>query len=776
MLKYAIRTAIRHLWLNRLFSAINIIGLVLGFTATFCIASYLFYENSYDRTHPDVALSYRLISGKATGKLRDKPLNAYNFLPITIFINGKIPGIDEMTRVEPVYAATVKVGDNIFIEKGMIWADAAIMRFIDIRFLTGVPARALTEPNSVIISRSEALKLFGKAEAVGNVLSVEGNSLKVTGVYEDMPATNHLRKNLIASIYTLPNLDDPWNHQGYIYVKLKQGADPGAVTAKINHLTKGNLWWTKDDPEYTLQPVRDVHLHSDNIMGTPDTVNIRYLYVFGIIGVLVVFCTAFNYVSLSLSDFTERTKEFGIKNILGSGKRLLVLQPLVECSLLYIVSAVMAVVTSVSLLPYINDLFRTEINISFFFGLPNMAILSGVVIIMLMLSAMYPLLLVSRTNAISVFQKTVSLWKLHLPIRRPLIVMQFAVATGLVFAVIVMQKQMRLLGKENLGFAKDQVVVLRSPHFSGVNAALISQKLKNLPEVSNASVATGTPLGGGLAITMGEEDNPYVVSVFNADEQYIKTLGMTILEGDDLTAEDTTHVIVNEAMVKTMGWKEPIGQKVDVLGKKKEVKAVVKDFQMSNIHLPANPALIDIDRYYLRSILVKLETGNITQTLNSIKEIWKALAPGYPLEYSFLDEEYQDLYFSEIRSQQLSTLFSAIAIIIACLGLYGSVMHIAQQRIKEIGIRKVLGASVGNIVGILSLDFFKLIAISFLIAAPVAWYTMHQWLADFASRIEIKWWMLCATGLIIALLAMLTVSLQAIKAAVANPVKSLKTE
>ena len=776
MFKYAIRTAFRHLWLNRLFSSINIIGLILGFTATFCIASYLLYENSYDRTHPDVALSYRLISGVEAGKLRDKPLNAYNFLPVTQLVTGKIPEADEIVRVQPVYTSILKVGDNTFAEKSMIWADAAIVRIIDIRFLTGMPAGALTEPNSVIISRSQALKLFGKTEVLGNILKADEHTLKVTGVYEDTPATNHLRKDMIASIYTLPKLDDPWSHQGYIYIKLKQGADPGSVAAKINQLAKENIWWINDIPEYSLQPVKDIHLHSANIQATPDAVDIRYLYVFGITGVLMIFCTAFNYVSLALADFTERTKEFGIKNILGSGKIRLMLQPLLECFLLYIVSATVAAVVSVALLPYINTLFRTMITTAFFFSFLNMAMLCTVVVVMLLLSALYPLLMVSRTNAIAAFQKNISVWKLHLPVRRPLIVLQFTVATGLVFGLIVIQKQMQLLGKDNLGFNKEQVVVLRGPRFSEVNTSLISQKLKNLPNVSNASVCTGTPLGGGFSVTMGEEDHPYVVSIYSADEHYINTLGMIVVKGEELTAGDSTHVIVNEAMVKIKGWKEPIGQKIDVLGKMKEVKAVVRDFQMSNIHLPANPALIDIDKRYLYSILVKLKTDNIAQTLNSIQTLWKETAPGYPVEYSFLDEEYEQLYFSEIRSQRLSTLFSAITIIIACLGLYGSVMHIARQRVKEIGIRKVLGASAGNIVVMLSVDFLKLIAISFLIAAPVAWYTMHQWLADFASRIEIKWWMAGVAGLTITLLAMMTISFQSIKTALANPVNSLRTE
>lgn len=773
---FYLKTAVRHLWRNRLFTSINITGLVLGFISTFCISSYLLYENSYDHTHPDVEQSYRLISGEENGKLRDKSLSAYNFLPVTDLIAGKIPGVDNIVRVQPVNNTTLKVDNNIFVEKNMVWADAGITKLIDIRFLTGSPEKSLTEPNSAIISRSEAIKLFGDKEATGKMFSVNENTLKVTGVYNDMPATNHLRKDIIASINTLKKLEDPWSHQGYVYLKLSKSADPKSVAAKINGLTKGNLWWITDSPEYSLQPVRDIHLHSDNIAASPDAVNIRYLYIFGVIGILMILCTAFNYVSLALADFTERNKEFGIKNILGSGRWPLVLQPLAECFTLYMVSAVIAAAISISLLPYINNLFNTEINITFFFSLPNMAMLGAVVIVMLVLSALYPLLLISRTNAISVFQKTVSLWKVHLPIRRPLIVMQFTVAIGLVFAVIVIQKQMHLLGKENLGFTKEQVVILKSPQFGTVNAQLISQKLKTLSGVSNASVAIGSPFGGGLIVTMEKDNKPYNVSIFNADENYISTLGMEILKGDNLAPGDSSYVIVNEAMVKTMGWKNPLGQKTDVLGKTKEVKAVVRNFQMSNIHLPANPALISIDKEYLYSILVRLKTDQITQAIDEIKKVWKEVAPAYPVEYSFLDEEYQRLYFSEIRSQQLSTLFSAIAIIIACLGLYGSVMHVARQRIKEIGIRKVMGASAGNIAVMLSSDFFKLITIAFLIAAPVAWYAMHEWLADFAGRIEIRWWMAGIAGLTVALLALVTISFQAVKAAMANPVKSLRTE
>ncbi len=776
MLKHIFNGAVRHLWRNKAFSLINLLGLVTGLVSSFCIASYIYHENSYDRMHPDGANTYRLVSEKNASGKNDKALSAFTFLPITGFIENKIQEIKEIARVKPVQLATLQVGTEVFIEKDFIWADASLLYFFDIHFLQGDATHALEMPNSVILTKKEAAKLFGTENPMGKSISIDNQNLTITGIIADIPSNMHLKMNLVGSIQTLKNLDDPWSQQGHVYLKLTGQSDLAKTSAKINNAMKGNVWWLKDPPVFQLQPVRDIHLYSRDIIASPDPVDIRYLYIFGLIGLILIFSTSFNYISISISDLSTRKKDFGIQRILGSNKWHTIAQPLAECVLLCSIAAVVAVVVSSVLLPVVNNLLDTEINQSFFLSLPNLTILFFVVFLLLMASAIYPAALILGFRPLYAIRKAVSAGTSGFAARKLLMTAQFAIAIVLVIAVIVIQKQMKYLSSERLGFSKDQVLVLKTPRFSKINAPLMKQQLMQLSGVSSVTVSAGTPFGGGISFLADKDGLSYNLSQFYIDHDYIHTLGMEMVSGLDLTPADSNKVIVNEAMVRTMGWDQPLGQNVDFFGEKKEVKGVARDFQLNNIHTGIHPAALALGNKYISTILVRLKTDQISQNLEEIENAWKKAEPEHPMEYGFLDEQFEQLFHAEIQFQQLSKIFSMIAILIACLGLYGAIAYATQKRVKEIGIRKVLGSSVTGIAQLLSKEYVGLVLSAFIIASPVAWWAMNKWLQDFAYRIEIRWWMPALAGLASIVIALITVSYQAIKAAMVNPVESLRSE
>ncbi|MGK6350431.1 ABC transporter permease [Parapedobacter sp. DT-150] len=777
MITHTLKTAIRHLWRNRMFSLINLLGLIVGLVSSFCIASYLYHESTYDTMHPDGTNTYRMVASSSWAGNNDKTLSANTFLPITRFIENSVPEIAEIARVKPIGTATLRIGNEVFTEKAFMWADASLLNLLDIHFLQGMPDQALAAPNSAIITQQKASLLFGTTNAMGRVVTVDDQDLTVTGIIAEMPSNTHLKKQLIGSLNTFKNLDDPWAHQGYIYLNLTDQADASNVSKKINAAMAGNVSWVSEPPTYQLQPIRDIHLHSSNIVASPDAVNINYLYIFGIIGAILVFSTSFNYISLSIADFTARAKDFGVKKILGSDKRHLMFQPLMECLLLCGMAALTAVLITLSLLPVVSNLLGSEIDGAFFLSLPNLIVLLSVLLLLSVVSAVYPVLLVIRSHLVNTLRKAHPASGAGFAIRRPLMVVQFAIAMVLVMSVIIIQQQMGYLSSERLGFHKEQVLVLKTPRFSTINAPVMKQQLEQLAGVESTSIGLGTPFGSGISHWVEEKDGlSYNLSEFFADTDYIQTLGMELLAGRDLLPEDSNKVIVNEAMVRTMGWDEPIGQKASLFGEEKEVLAVVRDFQLNNIHAAIHPAVIGLGNQYTNNILVRLKTDDLAQNLLSIENAWKEAEPEHPLEYAFLDDEFDQLFLAEIQFQRLSRVFSFIAILIACLGLYGAIVHAAQQRVKEIGIRKVLGATVAGIVALLSKDFLKLVLIAVVIASPIAWWAMNKWLEDFAYRINIQWWMFATAGLVAVVIALATVSWQAIRAAVANPVDSLRDE
>lgn len=775
MIRHALKAAIRRLRKNRLFTLVNLAGLTVGLAACFAIATYLYHEASYDRQHPDAGNSYRLIAESEFARNEERPLSAVSFLALGDLIRNQVPEVRELVRMDAEATATMRVGDEVFVEKGFVWADPSVFDLFDVHLVRGSTEHALSDPNTVVLSARRAASYFGdSADPIGRSIAVNDRDLTVTGIFADPPSNTHFRAAAIGSMSSLPDLDDPWTYQGAIYLRLGAGADADATARKINAALADDIWWLKTPPTYSLQPLLDIHLRSTGIVGSPDPVDIRYLYLFGMVGVILLVCTALNYIGLAAADHLARVKEFGIQEVLGAGRKDLALQPFLECLLVCVSAAVLAVVLVVTLMPLVNGLLGTSIETTFFLSLPNALVLVGVVVLLLATSVAYPTVLASRSGASTLLKAARTTRGGRLRLRRSLVVVQFVVVIVLIVSVITVHRQLEFLGTERLGFAREQVVSLTTPRFQRINADAVKQELMRVPGVRNATVAVGSPFTGGFYSDRQLDDGRTIpVSQLIGDADYVSTLQIELLEGRELAPGDTNAVLVNEAMVRAMGWEEPIGQEyregVFVAG-------VVRDFHLNNIHTPIHPASIWIGDTWARTILVRLDTQDLAGVLEQVGEAWRSVEPDNPLELSFVDEQFEALYHAEIQFRRLSETFSFIAILIACLGLYGFVASVAGQRTKEIGIRKVLGASAPSIVGLLIKDFLMLVVLATVVATPPAWWAMTRWLTDFAYRVPVAWWSFGLAGLAALAIAVLTVGWKATRAALANPVESLRYE
>ncbi len=774
MIINSFRHAFRYLFKNRLFTGVNFIGFLVGFTASFYLASYIYHESTFDSYHTEVENTFRLISTQQNGE-NGTLQSAKNFLPVAELITD-VPEILGVTRVQVDPEVTVSRGEDVFVEKNFVWADENLFDFFNVEFLQGSPDRALTDPSSVVLTAHTARKIFGVENPMGQLITRDSLELKVTGVIKDFPSQTHFSPDMMAALVTHRDLDNPWTHQGYVYLKLSGASTPSVVASKISSGLESKIWWLKDAPTFGLQNMADIHLHSTGILGTPSPVDVKYLYIFGIIGVILVFSTAFNYITLSIADFSVRTKEVAMRKILGAGSKSLVAQPLIECLILSSMAAVSSVFLLFLFMPYLNAVLETRLTADFILAFPNVLVLLSVFGLLFLASGLYPAMAVSR------FLPFARLRDSKLPagnasLRKSLITVQFMIAMILMVSLLVVQRQLEFLGERKLGFDKEQVVVLKTPRFNAVNTAVMKDRLQQVTGVSYVSSAVNTPFDGGVITSSEHEGKAFNLSGFLVDEDYVGTLGMTLLEGRDLVQTDTGRVIVNEAMVRAMGWQEPLGQRTKGLfGGELEVVGVVKDFHLNDVNIPIHPAMISLGDKYSSNLLVRLDTEDLTSTLSRVADVWKQTEPAHPLEITFLDGQFNRLYKAEMQFRELSSIFSGIAIFIACLGIYGFIAYATQQKTKEIGVRKVMGASAMAILGLVSKDFLQLIGVALLVAIPIAWYMAERWLEDFAFRIEVQWWMFALAGVTALVIALLTVGTHVVKAVLANPVDSLRNE
>ena len=795
MLIHYLKIAWRNLWKNKVFSAINIIGLTTGLSCCLLMVLYIQHELGYDKFQKNGNRIARLIMEYSINGTINK--GNYTSTKVMPSFAKNFPEVETGVRMYQSNAI-VKYDDKLFTEKKFLYADSTFFRLFSFKLLKGNVNTVLASPKMVVVTASAAKKYFGNEDPVGKILHIgsKGLEFQVTGVSEDCPSNSQIKYDFLASFSSLGVAQEEtyWEANYTTYLLLKDKNSIATLQQKIGPFMKkemaskitGNDYLT-----YQLEPFNQIHLHSPYEGFEPNN-SITYVYIVGAIALLILLIACFTYINLSTARSIERAKEVGIRKVSGAFKNHIFWQFISESLIVSVLALILSAILAAIILPGFNQLADRQLTVSSLFT-PYIAGVALIIIASIsILAGSYPALILSGFQPIKVLKGSFKTSSSGLWLRKSLIVFQFIITVFLITSTFIIQSQLNYLRHKNLGYDRDHVLLL--PFDQKMNAILstIKSEFKNNPGVINVwrTVFDPTNIKGGYTMTKPgmEPGKSNAVVANNIDEDFVKTTGLQIIAGTDLTEQDVKdvipdsgklfHYILNESAAKMMGWtpQEAIGQKM-FLGDERPgfVKAVVKDFHFSSLHNPIKPLVLFPDTYG-SVLMVKLSSSNLQNTISFLESKWKALVPHRPFEYTFLDENYNKLYSAELRLGKVLNIFAGIAILLACLGLFGLSAYAIQQRTKEIGVRKVLGASATNIAVLVSNQFVRLVIIAFVIAAPLAWFAMNKWLQDFTYRIHISWLIFILTGCITILITVLTVSFQSVKAALMNPVKSLRTE
>jgi putative ABC transport system permease protein len=825
MIKNYFTTAWRNMIRNKTSSFINVSGLSIGIACVLMIVIYIQNELSYDKFHKDAD---RIFQVTLKGNMGGQEFWAGNTPPpVGKALVSNFPEIESYTRFFKARDMVARYTPNnstekFFTEKNIIAVDSNFLEFFGFKMLEGDPATVLLKPGSVVITADIAKKYFGNENAIGKTIVMNENKkpFTVTGLLENIPSQSSLQFDFLMPVADFPAVKQfswSWVWQQMIsYVKLRSNvktdvASVHELEAKFPAMVRvqaasafrrigkpfdefiksGGRW------DLHLLPLTDVHLRSAGI-GIPwlsHISNIKYIYIFGSIALFIIILACVNFMNLSTARSAKRAKEVGIRKVTGSTRGQLVRQFLAEAFLYSIISSLIAVILVAVLLKSFSDITGESINLNIAFTTSVWFVLIVLTILIGLLAGSYPAFYLTSFNPVTVLTGKIlsRSGKGALFIRNGLVIFQFTISTILIISTLVVFKQLNFFRNTNMGLDKENVLVVSNSNRLGSSEESFRQTISQLPGVSNASIANSIPTGNLFGDSYipdqnGEEQVAKDINLasFIIDYDFVPTLKIQVLQGRNFSKDfsDSLSVILNEEAAKQIGWKNPIGQRIQYPGGNNEwytVIGVAKDFNVQSLQTAMIPFALfhtSSKSYDLGTtfMMVRMKPGDISNTLSKIESKWKTFVPGEPFDYNFLDASFEALYRSEQRMGSIFSIFTGLSLFIACLGLFGLSAYIAERRIKEIGVRKVLGASVPSVVTLLSKDFLKLTLIAAVIAFPIAWWWMNKWLQDFAYRININWTIFLVAGLCTLLVALLTVSFQAIKAAIANPVKSLRTE
>ncbi len=816
MIRNYLKIAWRNLMKNKIFSFINIFGLAIGLACCMLITLYVYHELSYDSHHKNLKQLYQL--GTIFVKEGKEDRTANTPAPMAKAMQQEFPEIEMSARLLKAFSDdktllqynSVNGQRKSFYETSGYLADSAFFRVITYNFKEGNPETALLNPNSLVLSEEIAQKIFGKESALNKIIHISSSTngdfdFKVTGVFTPSKHPTHIDARFFMSIagggmdqYIRRATDLASNNMFYTYFVLKPGGDAKKLEAKfpafIDKYAGKDLKAMGFYKKQFLTPVKDIHLYANTTSNVTAGGSLTYLYILVSIAVFTLLIACINFMNLSTARSSKRSAEVGVRKVLGAEKGSLVRQFLGESLLMSLIAFLFALGITQLLLP----LFSAVAGKEFSFSLEQHALLLGgflvLAIVTGLLSGSYPAFYLSSFKPVKVLKGKISNTLAAVSLRKGLVVFQFVISVVLIVASVVIADQMRYLRSKDLGFAKDQQIIIpmRSGTAKGIYSSL-KNELSRQPQITSVGATLYYP---GIMnpsdmplYPEGKTQNESKRFFMNwVDNSFLETLGIKPVAGrifsKEFPADTSFKMVVNEEGVKQLGFKnaqESIGKKVKIDWRGEtyswDIIGVVKDFHFKDLHLAIEPYGFQLNNSPQYNYLVAhAKTTDMGGTLKSIEGIWKKLNPNEPFEYSFLDQDFHKNYQAEERLSSIVTYFTIVAILISCLGLFGLAAFSAEQRIKEIGVRKVLGANVSNIVSLLSKDFLKLVGIAIVIASPIAWFTMNRWLEDFAYRTTIGWQVFVITAGIALFIALATVSFQAIKAAISNPVKSLRSE
>jgi putative ABC transport system permease protein len=794
MIKNYLKIAFRNLWRHKAFSFINIMGLTVGMTACFLIFLYIKFELSYDSFHTKADRIYRIVCDIKTPTEVIKAAGPSWAVPP--HVKGEFSEVESFVRIAGGDNVLIRNGDVKYQEEESMWADSSFFKVFDFKLLKGNPQTALRDPFTIVLTETSAKKYFGKTDPIGKTLLITGDAIpaKVTGVMKDFPENSQIKGDVVLSMSTITkewnkNLDNQWGNYGaQAYVLLKPGVNAKSLEKKFpaflekrngTEMRKGQMFAT-----LFLEPMKDVYLRSTR--NGNSTGNINNVYIFSIVAIFILLIACINFVNLTTARSTERAKEVGIRKVVGAAKSQLARQFIGESVILCLIAFLLSLVASSLMLPLFNELSGKIISEGIFDKGEYVLMLFLAAIGIGLLAGIYPALVLSSFKPVVVLKGRFATGTRGIVLRKALVVAQFSISVALIIGTIVVYDQMSYMRNRELGFTKDQMIVIDTNGDPGKNA--FNQAIRTIPAVKSTALSSSVPGSGNPGAYSEIENKKGDLQIANldlyfVDFDYINQYKIKVLAGRGFSREfgtDTTQAMVlNEAAIKMFGYSSPqeaVGRRFKQWGREGKIIGVIKDFHFRSLQQPIKPLSMRIEPGGSNLVSAHISTANLPATLAAIESKWKTIIPNRPFSYYFLDEFFDKQYRGEERFGSLFLNFAVLAIFISCLGLLGLASYSTMQRTKEIGIRKVMGASVRVIINLLSKEFLVLVILSFFIAMPVAWYFMHSWLQDFAYRTSISWWVFVLAGAIAVIIAIFTVSFQAIKAAIANPVKSLRTE
>ncbi len=810
MFKNYLKIAWRNLLKNRTFSIINIAGLAIGLACFILIVLYVMHEISYDRFHAKADRIYRINSDIRFGGTDLKLAVCSD--PMGATLKKDFPQVEQYTRLyNSSGSKLIKKGNEFINEQAVVHADSTFFDVFTFPAISGDIKTALNEPNTVVLTKSAAEKYFGSTEAVGKMLETDDNNstlYKVTAIINDMPENSHFRFDFL---FSMDNVQYGWgnylSHNFQTYIVLQKGTSAREFEKNFTGLidkyilpqarqfmdisSMDDFKKTGNKLDYSLMPMTSIHLRSDRFPELGVNGNLQYVYIFSAAALFILLIACVNFMNLSTARSANRAREVGIRKVLGTEKRSLVGQFLTESTLMVFLGMVIAVAIAALSIGYFNNMSGVNLSITALFQPGYIAFLLLLAIATGVLAGLYPAFFLSGFKPITVLKGKITKGKSRDLFRSSLVVFQFFTSIVLIVGTIVVFRQLNYIQTKKIGFNKEQLLIVNGTGALKTQADAFRNEVAKLSGVKGSSFATYLPVSNSSRSdntfsteAVMNEKNGFNMQVWNVDYDYIPTLGMEIAKGRNFSREfgsDSTGLIINEATAKIIGVDNPVGRKLytsDNNGPNNTaytIIGVVKNFNFESLRQNIGPLCMRLGNNK-SSAAFKVSTSDLKGLLTSIEKQWKEMAPEMPFSYQFLDEAFDSMYRAEQRVSNVALSLAALAIFIACLGLFGLATYMAEQRTKEIGVRKVLGASVSNIVSMLSLDFAKLVLIGAVIAFPVAWYAMDRWLQDFAYRVNLGWWIFLLAAAITLLIALMTVIVQAIKAAIANPVKSLRTE
>ncbi len=799
MFKNYLKTAFRNLGKNKLYSGINIIGLTVGLAACLLIGVYIDHELSYDKfnTNADrivrVTMEYNnagTVNTNSTTGTKVGPQFKRVFPAVEEFVRGFIS------------QGIIKYGEKVFDEQRILFADEPLFKIFSFKLLEGNAAAALDAPNKMVLTQSMAKKYFGNDPALNKTINAFGKEFTVSAICEDAPQNSQIKFDFVTQFFNLGNYvktEKWWEANWITYLLVRDKKDIPQLRQQIVAYMKtpevrkearleGNDYLT-----YHLEPLKTVHLRS-SLAGFEPNGNMTYIYMFAVIALLILIIASANYTNLATAQSTGRGNEIGMRKVLGASKKQVFFQFIGESTVITFLSAALALTLGVLLIPYFNNVTGKEFTSEVLLQPVPVISLAAFAILVSFLAGFYPAMILSGTKVLSVLKKGFRITGGSGTLRKSLIVIQFSISVFLIIYTVIILQQMNFMQTKNLGYDKDHIAVLPIGGKMLRDFQNIKEAIAQVQGVEGVTAAYETPefveWGDGIIVTDEKGKKEISLNAMPVDLDFTKTLKMQLVAGRDFQQSDFAMMdtsnrsanfkqpyIINESLANKIGWtpEQAIGKTISK-GYDGPVVGVVKDFNFNSLREPIGPMVLLLGRDFSRTFMARINGNDIQATLGRLEMMWKQRLPERPFTYHFLDEDYNKLYAGEQRSSALFTVAATLAILLACLGLFGLAAFTTVQRTKEIGIRRVLGANVTSITMLIARNFLLMIGIAILIAIPLAWYAGNKWLQDFAFRIPVQGWVFIAAALATILIALATVGFHSVRSALANPVKSLRTE